>query len=67
FSQLGSPPTSVSAWEDTRLLLPAELAGGHYRCVLSGAEHTIESGPLDLAKLLRELPCTMLERLDHGG
>jgi (1->4)-alpha-D-glucan 1-alpha-D-glucosylmutase len=60
-AESGSLP-QASAFADTQLELPQELASGEWRNVLTGERLAAEDGCLDLGTVLAALPCALLER-----
>jgi len=61
------PPLGEECWEDTRLALPPELAGGLYRNLFTGevlsAEQAGDVPSLPVAKVLAGFPVALLERV----
>ncbi len=68
-ARLGFPPLGEPAWRDTRLALPAKLAPGAWRCVLTGARHAplTHDGELRLAEVLARFPVALLTPLEEPG
>ncbi len=57
----GRWPLGRPAWQETRLVLPPDLADARFGEVLSGRELRASGGRLDAAELFAELPAALLE------
>jgi (1->4)-alpha-D-glucan 1-alpha-D-glucosylmutase len=63
-AQGGPSPVGRAVWQDTRVVLPEELAGRRYRDVFTGVVHDAGSGDrisLPLGHLFEHLPAALLE------
>jgi (1->4)-alpha-D-glucan 1-alpha-D-glucosylmutase len=59
-------PLGAEVWDDTALALPAPLAEGRYRDLLTGQVHTV-GDTTPLGELLAVLPIALLERVGRSS
>jgi len=65
----GQPPLGPEVWKETRLVLPSDHAGRHYRNVFTGevlaAGEQDGGGALLMASVLAHFPVALLERMEE--